>query len=135
MKHKIEHIQSLKEVLKQMPSDAVPVTELTTAAAVRSLSREVSALRRKGFSFERIAQVFGSHGFVVTARSLRRYSAGSKSDENSKDPKKSMPALRPSAANLQAAPPSVASAHLLPGERPTKQRTGSFIPREDTPDI
>lgn len=134
MKHKIEHILSLKEVLKQMPSDAVPVTELTTADAVRSLSREVSALRRKGFSFERIAQVFGSHGFVVTARSLRRYSAGSKDDENRKDSKRSKKALPPSAAN-QAASPTVALARLRHGERPATQQAGSYILREDTPDI
>ncbi len=134
MKHKIEHIQSLKEVLKRMPSDAVPVTELTTAAAVRSLSREVSALRRKGFSFERIAQVFGSHGFTVTARSLRRYSAGSKDGDNRKDSEKSRTTLPPSAAP-QPAPPSTAPPRLRPGERSATRQSASFVPSEDTPDI
>lgn len=133
MKHKIEHILSLKEALKRMPIDAVPVTELTTADAVRSLSREVSALRRKGFSFERIAQVFGSHGFVVTARSLRRYSAGSKDDESRKDPKKA--ALPPSTASPQAAPSSVASVRPSTGERPATPQAGGFVPYDDTPDI
>lgn len=137
MKHKLEHIQDLKEVLARLPPVEPQASELTTQEAVKLLRPEVASLQRKGYSFEMIAQVLGANGFAVTASTLKKYRSIRKQDSTRKVGKKNHTA-------------EVASAPTKPGNqtvaatRRTRQsgknesvhpRAGEFTPREDTRDI
>jgi hypothetical protein len=137
VKHKIEQIRSLKEMLAQLPTIEVEATEVSTLEAVKLLRPEVISLQRKGYSFEMIAKILDEHGFAVTASTLKKYRSARKPDSQRKGAKKDLPApehLAPAAqGSLFCATDESLSRH---GKNvPATQKTGGFTPLEDTRDI
>jgi hypothetical protein len=137
VKHRLERIKSIKEMLAQLPTVEIETAELTTLEAVKMLRSEVSALQRKGYTFEMIAKVLEEHGFSVTASTLKKYRSAKKPDSQRKGAKKDP--LVPTQA-LPVAQQSLFSGaedvmQPSPRPEPVSPRSGGFTPVEDTRDI
>ncbi|MET3132803.1 hypothetical protein AAKU55_003083 [Oxalobacteraceae bacterium GrIS 1.11] len=133
MKHTLEHIRSLKEMLANLPAVENQVTELTTVEAMKLLRPEVMALQRKGYCFELIAKTLDQHGFAVTATTLKRYCRAGKPVAQRKDVKQ-----HPAGNQVAHGPNSRVAANALrkPAKAdPETQKTGGFAPLEDTKNI
>lgn len=137
MKHKLEHIQVLKEMLSQLPPVEAHATELTTQEAVKLLRPEVTSLQRKGYSFEMIAQVLEKNGFNVTASTLKKYRSARKQDPVRRAGKKNLIEAIPSApAKPRTTPVTAVKRARQPGENDlAAPQVGGFTPLEDTRDI
>lgn len=137
VKHKLEHIRALKEMLAQLPAVEASATELTTLEAVKLLRPEVASLQRRGYSFEMIANVLGKHGFAVTACTLKKYRSARKADAPRKGAKKEAAAPPQPAPPAQRPPSAIAAKAARQAARadPDMKKNGGFTPLEDTRDI
>ena len=143
MKHKLEQIRALKEMLAQLPPIEVQATKLTTAEAVKLLRPEVTALQRKGYTFDMIAKVLETNGLTISATTLRRYCYTKKPDAARKADKKSADkTAQPQHGNTQnlanpRTPSSTGATTLHPSgsSESGAPGAGGFTPREDTRDI
>jgi hypothetical protein len=136
VKHKLDHIRALKEMLAQLPAVAVPATELTTLEAVKLLRPEVTSLQRKGYSFEMIAKVLKEHGLTVTASTLKKYRCTRKQGSVRKIGKNQAEAAEPVPTQPRA--PSTArpkGSHQVGRAGPGTANAAGFTPLEDTRDI
>ncbi|MET3135347.1 hypothetical protein AAKU55_005655 [Oxalobacteraceae bacterium GrIS 1.11] len=133
MKHTLEHIRSLKEMLAKLPAVENQVTELTTVEAMKLLRPEVMALQRKAYSFEMIAKTLDQHDFAVTAATLKKYCRAGKPVARRKRMKQ-----HPAEIEGAQGPNSRVAANALRKPArvdPDARKTGGFAPLEDTKDI
>lgn len=137
VKHKLEHIQILKEMLSQLPPVEAHPAELTTQEAVRMLRPEVTSLQRKGYSFEMIAQVLENNGFNVTASTLKKYRSARKQDPVRRAGKKNLIEASPSAPAKPRTTPASTVKRTRQADKNdlVAPQVGGFTPLEDTRDI
>lgn len=137
MKHKLEHIQVLKEILSRLPPVESQATGLTTQEAVKLLRPEVTSLQRKGYSFEMIAQELEKNGFTVTASTLKKYRSARKQDSVRRAGKKTLiKAIASAPAKPGTTPVSTVKRTRQPGKNDSiAPQAGGFTPLEDTKDI
>jgi hypothetical protein len=138
MKHKLEYIRALKEMLAQLPALEAGAVDLTTLEAVKLLRPEVASLQRKGYSFEMIAKILEERGFIVTATTLKKYRSARKPDSQRKGAKKDATAP-PRPMPAQPAPSGgiakTARQAVRSGTDTDTKQYGGFTPREDTRNI
>ncbi len=137
VKHKIEQIRALKEMLALLPTVEVEATEMSTLEAVKLLRPEVTSLQRKGYSFEMIAKVLDEHGFTVTASTLKKYRSARKPDSRRKNAKTDLSVSDHVALAAQGSLFSAASESVPKSGKnnPAIPKNGGFTPLEDTRDI
>lgn len=66
---------SAVEAVRQALRDAPPVqpAQMTRRQAVEAMRREVVALRKRGYSWEKVAQLMSDAGIVISAATLKSY--------------------------------------------------------------
>lgn len=72
---------SAVEAARQMLRDAPPVqpSQMTRRQAVESMRREIVALRKRGYSWDQIAQRLSDAGITISAATLKSYMRPAKS--------------------------------------------------------
>jgi hypothetical protein len=90
-KYRPEIIELIRKKLASLPE--VTPRELTRRQVVRGLSKQIVALRKRGYSMNAIAEVISGEGVAVTGATLRGCTKGLKSNRRVVPRKRSNDAL------------------------------------------
>lgn len=67
-----EQLENVAQRMLDMPEPEIAKTH-SKQDAIRMLSKEIEAMRLKGYTMESIAQVMSSHGIAITSATLKNY--------------------------------------------------------------
>lgn len=124
MKITTETLNKIAKTLNDMPAVPVEKLEHTKPQAIQKLSKEISAMQKRGYGLEQIAEILTKEGLQVKASTLKSYLQRAK------------PSQKATTANKITAPVA-APAAKTPAKlsKPVAGSKAGFVPNNDTPDI
>jgi hypothetical protein len=96
-------IEQIRKKLRSLP-EMMP-KELTRTEVVHGLSKQIGALRKRGYSMKAIAEVISGEGLAITGATLRGCLGGSRGNRRGVPRKRSRDASGDVRVNLAATPP------------------------------
>ncbi|MBZ2750996.1 hypothetical protein P2A88_22430 [Xanthomonas perforans] len=127
-------VQRIKDAMKSLPEVTAEERNLNNQEAVSQMMEEITGLRAKGYTWEKIAEVISDHGIAIKASTLKSYAR--RAETTVTKPKKRS-AKRSAQSSKPTIAPLVKSSEL---EREEKNVTGqeeksltedaSFVGRE-----
>ncbi|MCC3256359.1 hypothetical protein [Xanthomonas campestris] len=66
-------VQRIKDAMKSLPEVTAEERNLNNQEAVTQMMEEITGLRTKGYTWEKIAEVISDHGIAIKASTLKSY--------------------------------------------------------------
>jgi len=121
MKYTAEQLEAIALKLRQMPPAEKKQRDFSRQEAVKVLSKEITALQRRGYSLEQISESLRGEGLDVATPTLKNYL------QRARPAKKGAP---------KATAGATTSRSPTPVKKPSpSSRTSGFTPKPDSAEI
>ena len=133
-------VERIRKAMEAMPEVKAEERNLKNQEAVAALSADIEAMRSKGYTWEQVAEFFGTNGITIKPTTLKSYArraaAGSAKARKPRQRKPAPAAVPPAASAAPVRTPVQQTDKPKPG---TKQKPSDadahFKAREDSSDI
>lgn len=122
MAYTTEHIEGIAAKLREMPPVEKKKQQRSKQEAIKMLSKEINALKKRGYTLDQIAETLRGEGLDIKAPTLKSYLQRAKGKAVKKAP-----------ANASADTPSTLTVNASADAGAAS--TAAFIPKPDSDEI